>query len=115
MIINTESMTKLTDEINRLGTPAKLTTTDTRSGPEFLIEVGAVFMADGGATRTHEVLISGDNSAVPGDPGSLVYGVYDQDWRCVYVNTDTDNSTPKELAARVFQYHADMVTAGVYA
>ena len=115
MKINSEYMKRLSTEINRLGTPARLTVTDTTTGPEFSIEVGAVFMADGGATQTYEVLMGGDGVTTPGDPGSLAYGVYDQDWRCVYVNTDTDESTPKELAARVFQYHADMVTAGVYA
>ena len=125
MIVNTENMTKLTDEINRLGTPAKLTITDPNNFPEYLIEVGAVFMADQGATETYEVLISGNTTSTPGDPGSLVYGVYDQDWRaqCVRVSSSVDNALymdPKkhevsQLAEVVVEYHADMVAAGVYA
>jgi len=115
MRVNTENMCRLSIEINRLGTPAHLTVTDTTTGPEFHIAVGATYLADGGATEVHEVLISGDTTSTPGDPGSLVYGVYDQDWRAVYVDTDTDTSTPTELAGKVVKYHADMITAGAYA
>ena len=110
-MINTEYMTKLTDEINRLGTPAKLTTTDTTDGPSFLVDVGAPFHTAG--SNVFEVLVSGESSAVPGDPGSLVFGVFDQDWRAQYV--DPEKHTPDELAAVVVQYHRDMVRAGVYA
>ena len=123
MIVNTENMTKLTREINRLGTPARLTVTDTTDGPAFLIEVGAPWHTAG--SDTYEVLISADSSAEPGDPGSLVYGVYDQDWRAQYVRVSAslENSLymdPKkhestQLATVVVEYHAEMVTAGVYA
>jgi hypothetical protein len=61
------------------------------------------------------VLISGDTTATPGDPGSLVYGVYDQDWRAQYVATGAPANTPQSLAVKVVKYHADMITAGVYA
>jgi hypothetical protein len=123
MLVNTESMTKLAREINRLGTPAKLTTTDTTDGPTFLIEVGAPWHTAG--SDTYEVLISADSSAVPGDPGSLVYGVYDQDWRAQYVRVssslenalymDPKKHKSSQLAEVVVEYHADMVAAGVYA
>jgi hypothetical protein len=114
MTVNTEYMTKLTREINRLGTPAKLTTTDTTDGPTFLVEVGATWHS--GTTEVHEVLISGDKSAVPGDPGSLVFGVYDQDWRAQYRDTTKAPwNRPESLACCVVDFHNLMITAGVYA
>ena len=108
-MINTEYMTKLTAEINRLETPAKLTT-DTTHDPSYLVEVGAPFHTAG--SNVFEVLVSGESSNFPGDPGSLVFGVFDQDWRAQYV--DPEKHTPEELAAVVVQYHRDMVRAGVY-
>ena len=115
MIIDTKYMTELQREINRLGTPARLTTEPTpRGGFTHLIEVGSPWESTAG--ESYEILICADDST-DGEYATppLFFGVYDQPQWNNYVDINDPESTPVKLAELVFNFHKVLKLTGVYA